>query len=404
MITGRSLLVRQFSRRAVAEALLHLGPISRAELAKETGLSKQTMSEVMAALESEGWARPAGRTSGAVGRSALRYEVARDAAFSLGVDLGGTKVIAALADLAGDVVAEETEPTDRRGGRHVLDQIHALALRLAKGAGVDPARIRSVVIGSPGVVDPLTGAIGLVPNIRGLSDCDVPGVLGALFGLPVAIENDVNLAMLGEAWQGAARGVENAGFLALGTGAGLGLIVNGKLARGASGAAGEIAYLPVGRETDTEAAREIGTFELEVGAAGIVRRYREAGGAPEVDTVREVFARLEAGDATAVTVIDETARIIALAVTALGAIVDPEMIVFGGSIGIREELIGRVRAVMPTVFERQIQITASHLGARAGLVGAVSSAVSRLHNEIFGIPNLPGDLALPASPLQKAAE
>ncbi len=404
MTADRSLLVRQFSRRAVAEALLHQGPISRAALATATGLSKQTMSEVMAALEAEGWARPAGRTSGKVGRTAMRYEVARDAAYSLGVDLGGTKVIAALADLSGELVAEATEPTDRRGGRAVLSQIHALGQKLAGEAGIDPTRIRSVVIGSPGVIDPATGAIGLVPNIKGLSELDVPGQLGALFGIPVFIENDVNLAMLGEAWQGAAQGRDNAAFLALGTGAGLGLIVNGKLARGATGAAGEVAYLPVGRETDTPDAREVGTFELEIGAAGIVRRYHAAGGAREVETVREIFSRFEAGDQTAAAVLDDTATTLALAITALYAIVDPEIVVLGGSIGIREELIERVRRIMPRVFERPVNLVASHLGSRAGLVGAVSSAVSRLHNEIFGIPNLPGELALPASPLAKAAE
>ncbi len=404
MNADRSLLVRQFSRRAVAEALLHQGPISRAALATATGLSKQTMSEVMAALESEGWARPAGRTSGKVGRTAVRYEVARDAAYSLGVDLGGTKVIAALADLSGKVVAEATEPTDRRGGRAVLAQIHALAEKLAAGAAVDPARIRSVVIGSPGVIDPATGTIGLVPNIKGLSERDVPGELGAMFGIPVSIENDVNLAMLGEAWQGAAQGRDNAAFLALGTGAGLGLIVNGKLARGATGAAGEVAYLPVGRETDTPAAREVGTFELEVGAAGIVRRYQAAGGAVGVETVRAIFDRFATGDQEAAAVLDDTATTLALAITALYAIVDPEIVVLGGSIGIREELIERVRQIMPRVFERPVVLVASHLGSRAGLVGAVSSAVSRLHNEIFGIPNLPGELALPSAPLAKAAE
>ncbi len=147
MITGRSLLVRQFSRRAVAEALLHLGPISRAELAKETGLSKQTMSEVMAALESEGWARPAGRTSGAVGRSALRYEVARDAAFSLGVDLGGTKVIAALADLA----VQKLGPIGAEMRRLMADPGHIDQI-LANGALRADAIARPILDGVKDVV------------------------------------------------------------------------------------------------------------------------------------------------------------------------------------------------------------------------------------------------------------
>lgn len=404
MQADRSLLVRQFSRRAVAEALLHQGPISRADLAKSTGLSKQTMSEVMATLESEGFARTAGRTSGNVGRTAVKYEIAADAAYSLGVDLGGTKLIAAIADLAGEVVAEATEPTDRRGGRFVLQQIHALAARLSTENRIAFDRIRSVVIGSPGVIDPATGSMALVPNIQGLSELDVAGTLTALFGHAVTIENDVNLAMLGEAWQGSAQGCENAGFLALGTGVGLGLIVNGKLARGATGAAGEVAYLPIGRDTASPEARNIGAFELEVGAAGIVRRYRAGGGADDALTVREIFARLDAGDAVASAVIDETARTLALAITALYSFLDPEIVVLGGSIGIQPQLIERVRRELPVVFDRPVHLRASDLGSRAGLVGAVSSAVNRLHNDIFGIPNLPGELALPGGTLAKAAE
>ncbi len=396
-------LVRQYSRRIVAEALLHQAPISRADLARITGLSKQTMSQVIGELEEGGWVRLAGTSRGNVGRTAVTYEIADDAAYSLGFDLGGTKVTAAYADLLGRIVAEETEPTDKRGGRHVLEQIHALARRLAASASIEAGRVESIVLGTPGVIDPKTGGITLVPNIKGLSELNVPAVLAQLFGQSVTVENDVNLAMLGEAWQGCAQGCQNAGFMALGTGVGLGLIVNGRLARGATGAAGEIAYMPVGAQTATPEALEIGSFELEVGTQGIVRRYLAAGGSG-AETVREIFARLEQGEALAGAVIDETASIIAVAITALQSIVDLERIILGGSIGVRPELVQRVQQAMGSVFARPVQISASDLGNRAALVGAVSSAVHSLHNQRFGIADLPGDLTIPNSNLAKAAE
>ncbi|MBV8474745.1 MAG: ROK family transcriptional regulator, partial [Hyphomicrobiales bacterium] len=231
-------LAKQFSRRIVAEALLHNAPISRADLARATGLSKQTTSLVIADLEAGGWVKPVGVVTGGVGRNAVTYEIAGDAAFSLGVDLGGTKVTAAIANLVGEIVVETTEPTDPRGGRDVLRQIRALADRICADAGIKSERIRSVVVGTPGVVDPASGAVALVPNIKGLSDFSVPKALAEHFGREVAVENDVNLAVLGEAWQGSARDCRNAAFLSLGTGVGLGLIVNGTLVRGAAGAAG----------------------------------------------------------------------------------------------------------------------------------------------------------------------
>ena len=248
----------------------------------------------------------------------------------------------------------------------------------------------------PGVVDPQTGAVSLVPNIRGLSQLSAPKTLADLFGKPVTIENDVNLAMLGEAWQGCAQGAQNAAFLALGTGVGLGLIVNGQLARGAKGAAGEIAYLPIGRDFVSDDARDIGAFELEVGSAGILRRYREASSSSAA-TVREIFGRLEAGEREAIETIETTARSVALAVTAIEALLDPELIVLGGSIGLREELAARVRKHLSALFARPVDIRASALGARAGLVGAVSLAVNRLHNALFGMSGVPGELSLPTS-------
>jgi predicted NBD/HSP70 family sugar kinase len=396
-------LVRQYSRRIVAEVLLHQAPISRADLARITGLSKQTMSQVISELEEGGWVRLAGTTKGTVGRTAVTYEIADEAAYSLGVDLGGTKVTAAYADLIGRIVAEETELTDKRGGRHVLHQIYALAMRLAASTRIETRRLESIVLATPGVIDPKSGGITLVPNIKGLSDFNVPAMLAGLFGQSVVVENDVNLAMLGEAWQGCAQGCQNAGFMALGTGVGLGLVINGRLARGATGAAGEIAYLPVGVQTATVEALEIGSFELEVGTQGILRRYRARGGS-EAETVREIFLRLEQADARAIAVVDETAHIIALAITALQSIVDLERVILGGSIGVRPELVQRVQQAIDRVYARPVQISASDLGSRAALVGAVSSALHRLHNHRFGIADLPGDLTIPNNNLAKAAE
>ncbi len=401
MNAARSPLIRQYSRRLVAEILLKNEPISRADLARTTGLSKQTMSEVIGELEAGGWVRPVGTTSGGLGRSAVTFEIAADAAYSLGVDLGGTKISAALADLVGGIVTEATEPTDPRGGRYVLMQIRQLALRLAAGKGIDAGRIRSVVVGTPGVLDRESGAITLLPNIAGLSEIDVPAILAELFGRAVAIENDVNLAMLGEAWQGCAQGCDNAAFLSLGTGTGLGLIVNGKLARGASGAAGEVSYLPIGTDLYSAEALAVGAFELEVGSHAIVRRYLAVGGTG-VESVRDVFVRLEAGDAIAASVLDDVARSLALAVATLGSILDPEIVVMGGSIGIRPELLERVQAALPGAFARPVAVVPSLLGSRAGLVGALSSAVNSLHNELFGIAGLPGDFSLPA--VARAAE
>jgi len=402
MAKESSSLSKQYSRRLVAEELLHQAPLSRAALARATGLSKQTMSLVIAELESEGWVRSVGISKGAVGRTAISYDLARDAAFSIGVDLGGTKVSLAIADLVGKTIAETTEPTDPRGGIHVFRQVRELARRLAAGRGLDLERARSIVVGMPGVVDPDSGAVQLVPNIAGLSSISAPKTLADLFGQPVVIENDVNLAMFGEAWRGCAQGAQNAALLAIGTGVGLGLIVNGQIARGAKGAAGEIAYLPIGADLESPNALNVGAFELEAGAAGILRRYHSRGG-DRVDSVRELFNQLAAGDHAAIDAIGSVARSVALAATALAAILDPELIVLAGSIGVRAELADRVREATRSLYARPIDIRVSALGARAGIVGAVSLAVNRLHNALFGMSGVPRELTLPAAIVGRSA-
>jgi predicted NBD/HSP70 family sugar kinase len=303
--------------------------------------------------------------------------VTRETGYCFAVDLGGTKLAAAMADARGGIVAELTEPTDPRGATHVAEQISACADKLAHTAGIEVARARHIMVGIPGAIDPRTGRISLTPNIAGLEDFDVLKFLRDRFGPDVAIENDVNLAMLGEHALGCARGCRNAAFLALGTGVGLGLLFEEKLFRGAHGSAGEIADLPIGRDPASRLPPPAGTFEYEVSSVAIVNRYRRQGGTAAA-TVRDIFNLLERGDEVAASVLDTTAHWVALAVVTLQSLLDLELIVLGGSIGVRPELYERVRAALPALFSRPIAIEPSRLGDRAGLLGAVWAAAQAL--------------------------
>ena len=307
----------------------------------------------------------------------------RDPAFCFAADLGGTKLAAAIADARGSIVAELTEPTDPRGAAYVAEQIAACAARLSTTAGINVTQARHVMVGIPGAIDPSTGRVSLIPNIAGLEDFDVLAFLRSRFGPDVAIENDVNLAMLGEHALGCATRCRNAAFLALGTGAGLGLLIDDKLFRGATGSAGEIADMPIGRDPNSQTPSAGGTFELEVGSFAIMDRYRREGGTAAT-TVRDIFRLLEQGDDVAATVLDTTARWVALGIVTLQSLLDLELIVFGGSIGVRPELYERVQRLLPTLFSRPVTITPSQLGDRAGLIGAAWAA-GRALRQNYGI-------------------
>ncbi|MFO1468366.1 MAG: ROK family protein [Steroidobacteraceae bacterium] len=305
----------------------------------------------------------------------------RDAEYCFAADLGGTKLAAAIADARGHIVAELTEPTDPRGAAYVADQIATCADRLAHSIGMDIARTPHVMVGIPGAVDPRTGQVSVIPHIAGLESFDILGFLRRRFGADAAIENDVNLAMLGEHALGCASRCHDAAFLSLGTGVGLGLLIDDKLYRGVRGTAGEIGDLPIGRDPTSQFPLAAGAFELEVGSLAIVDRYRRQGGTA-AGTVRDIFKLLEQGDAVARSVLDATARWVAFAVVTLQSLLDLELIVFGGSIGVRPEFHGRVQEILPTLFSRPIAIAPSQLGDRAGLMGAAWAAGRALRQSV----------------------
>jgi predicted NBD/HSP70 family sugar kinase len=387
-------VTRQASTRLVIERVLRGGPISRAEIARGTGLSKQTISEVMRELERDGWVREEGQVQGAVGRSAVTYAIRPDAAFVLGIDLGGTKLHLALADLHGQIAVEVVEPTQRDGGTAVVEQIGRLADTLIERAGIARQRLRGAVMGSPGIVDPKLGAIAIAPNIPGLDAVDVRGALRARLGIDIMIENDVNLAAIGENWRGGSKGASTFAFIALGTGIGMGLFADGRVLRGARGAAGEIAYLPLGGDPYDARGRRLGTLETAVGSAAIAHRYAALGGDPDC-TVREIFDRLEQEESARIT-IDEVARVIATAILAVHSIIDPEVVVLGGSIGVRPELTRSIQVHLKACMAQPARIEISSLGSRATLTGAIGSAIDLVHQTLFGVGTAANLPALPS--------
>jgi len=394
-------VARQQSVRLVVERLLRDRSVSRAEIARSTGLSKQTISEVMRELERDGWVYEDGQIQGTVGRSAVTYALRSDAAFVLGIDLGGTKLHVALADLQGVIVAESIEATAGDGGGAVVAQIGRMTDALLQRAGVSSQRLRGGVMGSPGIIEPASGGIVIAPNIAGLDSLDVRAALRGRLGIDIAIENDVNLAAIAEHWRGNSRKARTFAFIALGTGIGMGIFADGHLIRGARGAAGEVAYLPLGGDPYDARGQRLGTLETAVGSAGIIERYTGLGG-PSGSTVRDVFDRLETDEAARIT-IDEVGRIVTTAILAVHSILDPEIIVMGGSIGARPELKLRIDANLGRCTREPVRIELSALGNRATLIGAIGIAIDHVHRSLFGIGKDASPLALPFTAADVAA-
>lgn len=389
---------RRTTLRTVMRFLFDHGSISRAELARLTGLSKQTMSEVFRELEEAGWVRMTGRTQGTVGRSAATYEVCSDRAVVFGADVGGTKIQAALADMHGIILTELVEPTDARGGEHVIAQVARMSIELAERASLPMARVVVGTVGIPGAYDPRSKQLFMVPNIAGLEGSHLVDRLGALVGFDIHVDNDVNMAAKGEQWLGEGRDVDNFVFIALGTGIGMGIINERRVLRGSRGAAGEISTLPIGASAFDGRTLRAGALETMVGSGAIRGRYEGSGGEAGL-TVRQIIDRIDDGDPIAITTLDEIARTLAEAILAVSAVVDPERVVLGGSIGARAELLARVRHFLPLCMTMPPACTISQLGSRAGLYGAVANSVDLLRERLFETPGYDIPL-LGAKPLE----
>ncbi len=369
--------------RLLVETMMEGESLQRPALAQRIGLSRLAVSELLADLEVRGVVQVDGRLGGTPGRSQLSYALKADAALTLGFDVGGTKVAGALADLRGHILAEITEPTVQSGAEGLVTQIGAMAASLCQHAGVQAYRVRGAAVGVPAAVHPLTADLSLAGNLPGLEGGNLRAALGAALGVNVRIDNDVNLALLAEVSQGSARERDNVVFIALGTGIGGALMINGRLLRGAHGGAGELGYMPLWQIE----APGVPALEDRVGEAGIRRDYVTRGG-NEAHTVRDIFAAAADGDSAALAALDAASEHVARAVISILALLDTDFVVFGGSIGARPEFIERVERSVAAAWMRPVDIARSHSGGRAGLLGALELARQHLLEEMFGA--LPG--------------
>jgi predicted NBD/HSP70 family sugar kinase len=379
--------MRVMNERAVFERIRLLGPVSRPQLAEATGLSKPTISLALANLERSGLVRDVGQSSGNAGRAALLYEMRPEAGWVIGVDVGRSWLRMALANLAGEVVLRRQERSQSRDAKKLVAQIGSLVSTLPVEAGLSYQDVTYTVIGSPGVVDERSGAMRLAANLAGWEGSSVLDALGDRLGSSLAVENDINLAALGEQAHGLGKGVPNFVFISVGTGIGMGVVLDGQLHRGARGAAGEIGFLPLG-EAEAGAGeaskRRHGSLESVASAEAVVANARRLG-MRNVVSAKQVFESTRDSDKAALAAVRVEAEHLARAVAAITVVLDPELVVLGGGIGRNGDLliapmIKRLEKLLPL---RPPPLMVSALGDDAVVLGALAIALARAREEVF---------------------
>jgi predicted NBD/HSP70 family sugar kinase len=373
------------NERTVLECVRVFGPISRAQIARQTALSKPTVSLALEHLRRAKLVREAGRTSGGKGPTAVLYELNPRAGWVVGIDVGRNWVRAAIADVTGEFVARRDERAKVGGARKLITQIGSIAHALAADAGIGWRQVTFATVGSPGVFDPQRGQVALAYSLPGWGRQGLVELVQEELGTKTLFENDVNLAALGERWHGLGKDVDDFVYLHVGTGVGMGIVVGGELYRGASGKAGEVGYLPLAGTDigDPESIRR-GPLDTAASASGVVATARRAGMEPSSLTAQQVFSAARDGDRKARRVVAEEARRIALAVAAVSAVVDPELVILGGGIGANGDLLLEpVEQRLAEISPFTPRIEASVLHEEATLYGSVFMALRAAQERLF---------------------
>jgi predicted NBD/HSP70 family sugar kinase len=384
-VPARPQLIRAMNEQLLLEHIRSADGISRADLARRSGLAKNTVSLALASLEQARLVRATGLRTGQPGPAAILYEVSPDAGCVLGLDVGRQYVRGAVCDVTGAVRSRRSLREHGTSGHARVVDLIRLADELLQDAGITLDSVTQTVLGSPGVHDAGRDRIALAGGLPGWEKPAVLAELRAAFGPSLMIENDIDAAALAERAHGHGQNVDTFAFVSIGTGIGMGLVLRGQLHRGRHGAAGEIGYMPLDTAAlgDDKDARRRGGLEAAASAAGIVRAARRAGVRGPV-SARQVFAAAQRGEAWASTIVDAEASLVARAICAVVTVVDPELIVLGGGIGQADGFVDHVRTQLQRLAPVLPELKVSALGIDAVVDGCLAAGLERAWDTITG--------------------
>jgi len=378
------------------------GPCTRAALAEALGLSRAVITQRLAALSGYGLIAEDGVGPSTGGRAPRTLRFCADAGYLLVADLGATSVDVAVTDLAGEILEHRFEPADIAAGPDpVLTRVEALfeeALAQAQPAGA----LWGIGIGVPGPVEFGAGRPISPPIMPGWDDYPVGGRF-ARYGVPVWIDNDVNLMALGELTTGIGRGRDSFVFVKIGTGIGAGIIVRGEIHRGAQGCAGDIGHIQVSADREVICrCGNVNCLEALAGGGALGRDGETAareGRSPFLKGVLAEKGSLTAvdvargaahGDTASLELIANAGRLVGQAVAAIVNFFNPSLVVIGGGVAEAGDML--LATIRQTVYRRSLPLSTRHLAIQRSVLGdraGVSGAATMVANELFAPEFLP---------------
>jgi predicted NBD/HSP70 family sugar kinase len=362
-----------------------LHPFTRAQLIEATGLSAPTVGSLVTHLIRRGLVHDLGAGPSRGGRRPSLMEFNARHGFVAAIAVGVDKTQLAIADLRGERLAHRVMETPRDLPPKALLSRVAGALRLlTRDAGISRDRLLAVGVGAPGLVDWESGTVvALAPGLKGWVDVPVARILRDALGVPVLVENDVNLAVLGERWRGAARGHDTCAFILVGAGIGAGIVSEGVLHRGHRSMAGEIALMCMGPQYVNTDFGPRGCLETFAGLNALARRWPRRDRNDPDRWVAELFDAARGGDPRARKAIEEAATFIGIAAANLSLVLDPSLIVLGGAVAAQGSLfVEQVQRTVDRIVPAPTRIVVSTLGEEATLWGSLLVATTEARERL----------------------
>ncbi|TDC23967.1 ROK family transcriptional regulator [Streptomyces sp. 8K308] len=358
----------------VVRAVRAAGSLTQADIARTTGLSAATVSNIVRELKGLGTVEV--RTTSASGRRARSVSLSTDAGIVVGVDFGHSHLRVAVGNLAHQVLAEEAEPFDvDSSADQGFDRAEKLVGRLLTMAGVDRAKIIGIGLGVPGPIDVATGALGSTAILPGWRGTNPREELEARTGVRVHVDNDANLGALGEYVWGSGRGAGDLAYIKVASGVGAGLVIGGQIYRGPGGTAGEIGHITLDESGPVCRCGNRGCLETFTSARHVLPLLHSSHGTDL--TMHRVVQLAREGDPGCRRVIADVGRHIGTGVAQLCNLLNPSRVVLGGDLAEAGEIaLGPIRDsvgryAIPSA-ARQLTLVPGALGGRAEVLGALA--------------------------------
>jgi predicted NBD/HSP70 family sugar kinase len=379
----------------VVRAVRLAGSLTQAEIARSTGLSAATVSNIVRELRDNGTVQVTPTSSG--GRRARSVSLSGDAGIVVGVDFGHSHLRVAVGNLAHQVLAEQTEPIDvDASAGQGFDRAEQLVGRLISATGIGADKVIGVGLGVPGPIDVATGVLGSTAILPGWSGINPREELSGRLGMPVHVDNDANLGALGELVWGGGRGVKDLAYIKVASGVGAGLVINGRIYRGPGGTAGEIGHITLDESGPVCRCGNRGCLETFTAARYVLELLRGSHG-PDLTVPRMVQLARE-GDPGCRRVISDVGRHVGMGVANLCNLLNPSRVVLGGDLAESGELVlGPIREsvaryAIPSA-ARQLAVVPGALGGRAEVLGALALVLSEMGDSSPLVDSVPTTLA-----------